>query len=81
MEKAAALEAMKLVHLKVQGIALEGLFLDEVIIDFFHKETLLWFKRIFQLHLIAEFLISLWKFSNAASILFCIFMEPTFSLQ
>ena len=61
MEKAAALEAMKLVHLNVQGFALEGLFLAEVIIDFFHRETLLWFKWIFQLHLIAEFLISLWK--------------------
>ena len=37
MEKAAALEAMKLVHLKVQGFALEGLFLAEVIIDFFSQ--------------------------------------------
>lgn len=58
--KQLLLEAMKLVHLKVKVLLVKGAF-TEVITDFFHRGTPLWFKWIFQLHLIAELLISLWK--------------------
>lgn len=39
VQKAAALEVMRLIHLEAQvfGFALEGLFLAEVVVDFFSQ--------------------------------------------